>query len=215
MKSIAPMTNRESTLKVNRRELERVLVAAAQSGSRPAFEQLYQLYAKSVFRVAYSITRNREDAEDAAQDAFFKAYLALGQFRQEAMFHSWLVRITMNSSLMLLRKRRLSRELSMDGTDGSDEAHASLDVPDPGPDPEQTYRQKLGCLQVIGAIKRLPQRLRAVAELRILHEHSIDETGKILGISDAAIKSRLHRARAHLAAGHMARPLSRQIPIEV
>jgi RNA polymerase sigma-70 factor (ECF subfamily) len=196
-----------SETRTDRRELDQTLIAAAQAGSDSAYEQLYNLYAKSIYRIAYSITKNREDAEDALQDAFLRAYLGLAEFRRESQFYSWVVRIAINSSLMLLRKRRTRRELPM-GADSTEDAFIPADFKDSRPNPEQFYRARQAQTFLTRSIQRLPGQLRAVVELRLLRDRSTGETGRILGVSDAAIKSRLFRARNRLATMHTVRVLA-------
>src|SRR5277367_148384 len=85
---------------------DEALVAAAKLGDHPAFLELWTRHSSRVFKTAYSITRKREDAEDAIQDAWMKAYRHLNTFDGRAKFSTWLTRIAMNSSLMILRRKR-------------------------------------------------------------------------------------------------------------
>lgn len=183
----------------SRRAWEQPLIEAAKNGSDSAFEELFLVYKERIYCIAYSITGNREDAEDAMQDAFLRAYACLTQFRCEASFYSWLVRIAMNSSAILLRKLRRRRELPMEamGTAGNQDAH--FDFPDPRRDPEQVYSHRQEYRRVVHSIENLPVQLRTVAELRMLRDLSLSDTERILGISKAALKSRLFRVRKSLA----------------
>src|SRR4029077_7044351 len=83
-----------------------LLVAAAKRGDTHAFEELVNRYEAKIFRLTMNITRNREDAEDALQDAFIKSYGPLKNFQEDSRFYTWLVRIAANEALMRLRKRR-------------------------------------------------------------------------------------------------------------
>jgi RNA polymerase sigma-70 factor (ECF subfamily) len=94
----APNPHRFSSKVV--REDEPVLVAAAKSGDAAAFEELVNRYERKIFRLTMNITRNREDAEDAMQDAFMKAYSHLNNFQEDSRFYTWLVRIAANEALM-------------------------------------------------------------------------------------------------------------------
>jgi RNA polymerase sigma-70 factor, ECF subfamily len=192
-------STRDSSKDLNRRELEQTLIAAAQAGSSAAFSDLYRLHAKALYRIAFSFTRNREDAEDALQDAFLRAYTGLASFRREAQFYSWIVRITINSSLMILRKHRNRREVSVDAA-GPEETTNSFDLADARPGPGDFFDQGQVYAHLMRSIEGLPGHLRVVVEHRLLCERSIDETRNLLGISEAAIKSRLFRARGRLAA---------------
>ncbi|HEY9127526.1 MAG TPA: sigma-70 family RNA polymerase sigma factor, partial [Acidobacteriaceae bacterium] len=169
------------------------LVAAARGGSSAAFSELCGPHLKSVYRKVYAITRNREDAEDAVQDALLRAYLGLKEFQGNAQFSTWLMRIAINSALMILRRNRVRREFSYELSPAGEETY-SLDVADAGPGPEQIcdQQQRLGTL--VRSIKRLPVSLRETAELRILEERTTDEVAEMLGLSKLAVKTRLHRA---------------------
>src|SRR3984893_11216913 len=81
------------------------LVHASKNGDVTAFEQLVKRYDRKLFRIAQSITHNREDSQDAIQEALLKAFQHLGQFREDSLFSTWLIRITVNQSLMKLRKQ--------------------------------------------------------------------------------------------------------------
>src|SRR5271154_6670776 len=90
------------------------LVHASKNGDVTAFEQLVKRYDRKLLRIAHSITHNKEDSQDAVQEAFLKAFQNLGEFREESKFSTWLFRITVNQSLMKLRKQRTTREASLD-----------------------------------------------------------------------------------------------------
>jgi RNA polymerase sigma-70 factor, ECF subfamily len=175
------------------------LLAAAKAGSSAAFGDLYSLYEKSLFRLSYSITRHWQDAEDAVQDTFMRAYAALEEFRGEAQFSSWIHRIAVNSSLMLLRRRGRRREMSFEEPLDMDDHTLAYDFSDGRPDPEQTFVQNRGYHDLLRTIERLPQSLRIVLKQRA-YGASVDEIGKKLGLSEAAIKARSHRARLRLSA---------------
>lgn len=213
MKILERKSNHDSQTDLQRRDLEQRLIAAAQSGSSSAFAELYGLYAKALYRIAYSFTKNREDAEDALQDAFMRAFTGLAHFRREAQFYSWIVRITINSSLMILRKYRRRREVSVDGV-GPEENSNGFDLADARPGPEDFCEQRQIYARLVHSIEGLPVHLRVVAELRLLREQSIDETQSILGISEAAVKSRLFRARTKLVAAHGCAYRSVEFPAE-
>jgi RNA polymerase sigma-70 factor (ECF subfamily) len=90
------------------------LVHASQNGDVDAFEQLVKRYDCRLLRIAQSVMHNREDSQDAVQEAFLKAYQHLGEFREDSQFSTWLIRITVNQSLMMLRKQRPIKEVSVD-----------------------------------------------------------------------------------------------------
>ncbi len=90
------------------------LVHASKDRDVAAFEELVKRYDRKLLRIAQSVTHNREDSQDAVQEAFLKAYQNLSAFREESKFSTWLFRITVNQSLMKLRKQRATREASLD-----------------------------------------------------------------------------------------------------
>src|SRR5271168_753123 len=92
------------------------LVHASKNGDVAAFEQLVKRYDRKLFRIAQGVTHNTEDSQDAVQEAFFKAFQNLNSFREESQFSTWLIRITVNVSLMKLRKQRSTREVSFDNS---------------------------------------------------------------------------------------------------
>jgi RNA polymerase sigma-70 factor (ECF subfamily) len=181
-------------------EPDDALVTAAKAGSSTAFSELFERYSRRIYRRAFSITRNREDAEDAVQDTFLRAYASLHQFEGRAGFSSWLTRIAINSALMQLRKRRRRQELPFEAATDAGEGYAVLDVKDTRPCPEQMHALKQEYQWVVKSIRRLPTILRTVAELRMLDECSAEEITQQLGISESAIKARLFRARTRMAA---------------
>ena len=176
---------------------EGALVAAAKAGDVSAFETLVSRYERKIFRLTQNITQNREDAEDAMQEAFLKAYEHLHNFEGNSRFYTWLVRIAVNQALMKLRKRR-PNQISLDQEIETDEDSMPREVEDWGPSPEQRYEQTemSGILsQVIG---ELDPSFRVVFQLRDVEELSTEETAEALGLSIPAVKSRLLRARLKL-----------------
>ncbi|WP_263357889.1 RNA polymerase sigma factor [Acidicapsa ligni] len=183
----------------NQVQLSSSLVCAAQSGSAVAFSELHSLYERRIYRTILSITQNKEDAEDAMQDAFLRAYLAIKGFEGRANFYSWLTRIAINSALMVLRKRRVRAAFILDLPYDSQEEEIPFDFKDTSPTPEQSYRNKQEHLRLTKAIERLGPRLRVVVEEHLRQDGSLREVARTLDLSEAAVKSRLYRARRRLA----------------
>jgi RNA polymerase sigma-70 factor, ECF subfamily len=178
-----------------------LLISAAQMGSDAAFERLYTFYAGVVFRTACSIVRDQGDVEDASQDTFLRAYRGLRGFRGEAQFQSWITRIAINSSLMILRKRRRRVELSIKRLSEAGGNCPLLEFIDARPGPEEVCVCNQAHSSLLGSIKSLPNALRSVVEERVLRERSVEETAEVLGLSPAAIKTRLFRARNRMRTG--------------
>ena len=190
-------------------EMDQALVAAAQGGSDVAFEALHTLHARAVYRVTLSITKNTSDAEDATQETFLRAYRGLKSFRQESQFLSWLTRIAINSSLMLLRRRRSHREWFVECHSEPDR-NILIDCADSRPNPELFLHLKQIVERVEKSVELLPKHLRLVAELGVLQEQSIQEISNALKISNSATKSRLYRARKRMASRSSQHRLAQQ-----
>jgi len=174
-----------------------LLVTAAKAGDAAAFEELVNRYEKKIFRLTMNITRNREDAEDAMQDAFMKAYSHLDRFHEESRFYTWLVRIAANEALMRLRKRR-PNQFSLDEPIESEDDFVPQQIEDWGPSPEQRFAQTEMRDILRGVIEELPPDFRVVFLLRDVEGLSTEETAETVGISEAAVKSRLLRGRLKL-----------------
>jgi RNA polymerase sigma-70 factor, ECF subfamily len=176
---------------------EPVLVAAAKSGDTSAFETLVNRYERKIFRLTQNITQNREDAEDAMQEAFLKAYEHLADFEGNSRFYTWLVRIAVNQALMKLRRRR-PNVVSLDEEVDTGEDMVPRDVEDWGPSPIERYEQtELGEI-LAKVIAELDPPFRIVFQLRDIEQLSTEETAEALGLSVPAVKSRLLRARLKL-----------------
>ena len=171
------------------------LVLAAKDGNANAFAELRDRHSSKILRTTYRITRNWEDAEDALQDAFLKAFTHLKKFEGRSSFSSWVTRIAINMSLMILRKKRTNREFSIDPSDNDCESYDNWEPPDLREDPERRYARHEREELLRRAICRLSPALRTAVELQQAQEYSMQELADSLGISLAAVKSRLLRAR--------------------
>jgi RNA polymerase sigma-70 factor (ECF subfamily) len=176
------------------------LVQAVRGGDIAAFEQLVKRYDAKLLRIAQNVTHNSEDAEEAVQGAFFKAYQKLDQFQGHAKFSTWLIRITLNESLMKLRKQRatLKQLVDNDVDADSDSERRQFDVADWAPNPEMLYRASEFREILITSLQRLSPALKVVFVLRDMEEHSLRETSEILNLTETAVKTRLSRARLQL-----------------
>ncbi len=179
------------------REDESALVSLAKSGDLRAFDELLNRYERRIFRLTMNITQNREDAEDATQDAFLKSFQHLAEFQGGSRFYTWLVRIAVNEALMRLRRRR-PNVTSLDEPVQTEEDLIPREIEDWGPTPEQRY-QVTELNSILGnAISELEPIFRTVFVLRDVEQLSTEETAEALGISVPAVKSRLLRSRLKL-----------------
>jgi RNA polymerase sigma factor (sigma-70 family) len=173
------------------------LVAQAKLGSEPAFTELWSRHGERARNVVWRITRNREDAEDILQEAYLKSYLHLVSFNGESQFSTWLNRIAINAALMLLRKRRNHPEIFFENNDPDSSAPA-MDFPDRSESIEAWFFRSECIQQLRMAMQELPSSLRYVFELQNCDELPLEEIARRTGITVAAVKSRLVRARATL-----------------
>lgn len=179
------------------REDEPQLVASARAGDAAAFEELVARYEDKIFRLTNNITGNREDAEDAMQDAFLKAFAHLDGFHGESRFYTWLVRIAANEALMRIRKRR-PNHFSLDQPIEGEADLMPRELEEWSPNPEQLYAQSEIDGIVATFVDQLEDEYRIVLVLRDVEELSTQETADALGISLSNVKSRLLRARLKL-----------------
>lgn len=177
---------------------ELTLVRMAKQGDLSAFGELVKRYERRVYRTARHIVQNDEDAEDVLQEAVLKAFEHLDSFQEQSKFYTWLVRIAVNESLMKLRKRKSDRSVSLDESIETDEEPIVREIAVWDDNPEQRYSQSEMREILDEAIDSLKPIFRTVFILRDVEELSTEETAEALGLSIAAVKSRLLRARLQL-----------------
>jgi RNA polymerase sigma-70 factor, ECF subfamily len=177
---------------------EELLVTAARAGDHNAFVELYERHSRKVLPRIYRITKNREDAEDAFQDAVMRAFAHMKAFEGRSTFTSWLTRIATNSALMVLRKKRGGAEISMEEMCDDSEKPRAWEPPDLAETPEARYARQESEDLLRSAIQRLPCIFRDAIELQQAREYSSGQVAEDLGISLSAAKSRLMRARRTL-----------------
>jgi RNA polymerase sigma-70 factor (ECF subfamily) len=169
-------------------------VQRAQTGDQEAFTGLVKAYQRRIYALTRQITQNEQDAEDALQDTFLKAYLHLAEFEGRARFYTWLTRIAVNESIARLRQRNGKREMSLDAPvrPGDDAVH-EVAVWEGNPEERHSQAELRAILNQ--SIAGLPAIYRTVFWLRDVDELSIEETAAALGLSVPAVKTRLVRAR--------------------
>src|ERR1700747_2007722 len=174
------------------------LLHPSKQGDLAAFEQLVKRYDRRLLRISQTVTHNREDSEDAVQEALLKAFQNLADFREDSQFSTWLIRITVNQSLMKVRKQRTRKEVSLDEDCQLEEETLPVDVPDRTPGPEQLcWASELRDI-LVRNVEELRPILRVVFVLRDVEGLSIEQTAQVLNLSQAAVKARLWRVRLHL-----------------
>jgi RNA polymerase sigma-70 factor, ECF subfamily len=182
------------------------LVARARSGCSVAFGQLYDRHRGKVFRAVLHVVRQKEDAEDATQRCFQRAFTNLGTFRGESRFSTWVTRIAINEALMLLRRRRAHLPLS-DSSCFDKERACILDLPDESPTPEESLAADEVRAVLMQGISDLRKHLQVVVLLREFQGLSNEEIARRLGLTVSAVKARVYHARRRLRR-HLERKLN-------
>ncbi len=179
--------------------LEQGLIRRVQAGDAEAFYELVRPYERAVFLSAVAIVKNDADAEEVAQEAVLKAFKALGRFRQEAKFSTWLIQITINEAKMRLRKDKRHLYESIEQGQQSDEGdYTPKDFADWREIPSQALERRELRDALSKALLSLPEKYRTILMLRDVNHLSIMETAHILGLSEANVKTRLSRARLQM-----------------
>jgi RNA polymerase sigma-70 factor (ECF subfamily) len=163
----------------------------AQQKDEDAFAHLVETYQTPVYNLCYRMLGNAVEAEDAAQETFWRAYQAINRYDPNRSFVTWLLSIAAHHCIDLQRKRRLPT-LDLDLV-------TDLDAPDPAPIPEKEVSHRQDQEAMSQLLKQLKEQDRVVIVLRYWQEFSEDEIAKTLSLTVPAVKSRLHRARKQLA----------------
>ena len=168
------------------REDDRQAIAACQQGEREAFDRLVERYQRDVYRLCYRYVNNHQDANDMAQDVFLKAYRAIGRFRGDSSFSTWLYRIAVNTCLNFRAARRLPQD------------ELSDDLADRGASAAERLHQAERSARVRHAVARLPEKQRATLILKIYQDMTHEEVAGVLGSSVGTVKANLFHALANL-----------------
>jgi RNA polymerase sigma-70 factor (ECF subfamily) len=176
---------------------EHLLLAQAKAGRSAAFGQLCERHRPKILGTAFRTLRNREDAEDAVQRAFQRAFTNLRRFRGDSAFSTWLTRITINEALMMLRRRRADQRL-FESEANDDVQSPVLLLPDKGPTPEEALAQNELRGALTQAISQLRKNLRTVVVLGEFQGLTSAEIASCLGLSVATVKARIFHARRRL-----------------
>lgn len=167
-------------------------------GEKELFYELIRPHQRSVFLATMAILHNDADAEDAAQEAFLKAFRALSSFRGESRFSTWLERIAANESRMRLRRRRTENIESLEEEGSETRTYSPRMLTEWREIPSEALEVKEVREVLHRAISQLPARYREIVLLRDVQNRSITDTAAILSLTPAAVKTRLLRARLRL-----------------
>jgi len=176
-----------------------VLVERIRSGDRYAFNLLVWKWEKPIYNLALRVLGSEEDAAEVCQEVFIKAYMHIHEFRGDARFSTWLYRIAINCCHNHLRRRHRQRELQVQAPDVEGAT---------APDAEAVIHQTQLVDRIHRALQALPEDQRLVVELRVMHELSVEEVARIMGIPEGTVKSRLYYAVKRLR--ELLQPLLRE-----
>ncbi len=175
------------------KDVDIALVERARQGDFAAFEELVRRYRNDVFGLAFHFVRNREDAWDVSQEVFIKAHRSLGQFRGDASFKTWLMRITANQCKDVLKRGHLDT-VAFDDTQEAEFAHSPVQSPD-----QSAESKELG-EAILKALETLPYKHRTAFVLREFEGVSYEEMSRVMGCTIGTVMSRLFHARRKLQA---------------
>jgi len=172
------------------------LVELARQRDAAAFRVIMRRHNRRLYRVARAVTRDDSEAEDVVQEAYSLAFTNLGKFRGDSSVATWLMRIALNEALGRLRRRRPTVELSALEAEHRSDAHIiQFPLMTSNCDPERAVAQREIGRLMERAIDDLPEPFRLVFVMREIEELSVEETASLLGMPQATVKTRLHRAR--------------------
>jgi RNA polymerase sigma-70 factor, ECF subfamily len=178
-----------------RYEAHNVAKTRAEAVGREAFEQMFAASRPKFVAMAHAILRNREDAEDAVQNAFLSAYLHLGSFEGRSALSTWFMRIVLNAALMIRRKRKPSTIQPLPETSNSLEVNWTENIPALDPDPEMVHAERETLQLIDGILGKMKPVLRQAFTMTYYDELSRAEASAVLGVSVGTFKARLFRAR--------------------
>ena len=182
----------------NREKKEDFSLEALRAGDRAEFARLVEAYSGVIYRLAIKMLDNPQDAEDALQETFIKAYRNLPKFDGRSSVSTWLYRIATNEALMMLRRRKHIQISIDEPLDKAGEDQEPLQIVDWCCLPEDELMSAEALKIMDKAVEALPHSLRVVFLLRDIEGLSTRETGEVLDLSETAVKTRLSRARLRL-----------------
>lgn len=179
------------------KEEDRELIALARKGDERAYRTLLTKYERAVYNICLRMVRNREEAQDLAQDAFTKVFSMLERYNPTYAFSSWLFKITSNLCIDAIRKRRVDT-VPMDQPISSDQGEYERQYESPTDDPARVYDKREKMSRLSRAIEELPEHYRIMIILRHQEDLSYEEIAQSLDVPLGTVKARIHRAREML-----------------
>lgn len=177
---------------------EKQLVAKAKEGDLQAFEELILRHERIVYNVALRMMNHSEDAKDISQEVFLKAYRNIKNFDERSMFSTWLYRITTNTCIDEMRKRKGKQSYSLEEELENEDGSMQRQIADAGETPEESLLREERKSQLLQALSLLSAEHKAVVILRDIRGFSYEEIAEIMDLPIGTIKSRISRARNQL-----------------
>lgn len=194
---VEPNTRSNKTAPLTREE-ERRLVARSQRGDLDAFDALMRAYERPVYNLAYRMTGNYDDANDVAAEAFVRVFNAIGRFRGESAFSTWMYRIATNVFLDERKRRRAHPQVSLDDEFDTEGTNVQRQIEDTAPGPGAVAEEQERRRALDRAIQQLPDFQREMITMYHVLNMSYEEIGEVTGAPIGTVKSRLNRARLSL-----------------
>lgn len=179
-------------------EQNQILISEAKQGDMAAFEVLIQQHEKIVYNVALRMMNHSEDAKDISQEVFIKAYRNITSFDERSTFSTWIYRITVNTCIDEMRKRKGKQKLFLDNEFENEEGTVKQEIPSHCDTPEETLIRKEEKNEILLALQEISEDYRTVFILRDIRGLSYDEIAEITGLALGTVKSRISRARNYL-----------------
>lgn len=179
------------------REEETAVIEQVKNGDKDAFEALVLAHQKKVYNMALRMVGNAADAADIAQEAFIRAYNAIGSFRGDCKFSVWLYRVTTNLCIDFMKQAKRRQAYSTAYVNDEDEEQ-EMEIPDLRFEPQSELERQELRRTVRDALLRLPEDSREILLLREIEGLSYEEIGSALSLSEGTVKSRIFRARKYL-----------------
>jgi RNA polymerase sigma-70 factor, ECF subfamily len=180
-------------------EAHNVAETRAEAIGTEAFEEMFVASRPKFVAMAHAILRNREDAEDAVQNAFLSGYLHLRSFEGRSALRTWFTRVVLNAALMMRRKRKPSTIQPLPENSSSCEVNWTENIPASEPDPEMIHAERETCECINGILEKMKPVLRQAFTMTHYDELSGPEASAVLGVSTGTFKARLFRARRQLS----------------
>jgi RNA polymerase sigma-70 factor (ECF subfamily) len=176
-------------------ETDESLMLQVGRGERAAFDEIVRRYSKRMINLAYQITGDRDQAEDLAQETFFRAYRSASRYTEIAKFSTWLYTIAINLCRNELRRRKFKPYSLEEMAEREDEGKIRIDIADESSKPDVELERKEIAHHVRQAVAQVPSKFRAALVLRDIQGLSYEEIGAILGLPEGTVKSRINRGR--------------------